>query len=83
MFGVSVSKYAVNILPSECKSTCKVVSKIRPYIVQDNYHFKTMLLTFENFLNFQKEVRTQLRKQNLLKIPARKLVLLIEEKKIS
>jgi hypothetical protein len=37
---------------------------------------------FGNFLEFQREVRTHLKAQNLEKIPDRELVILIEEKKL-
>ena len=48
-----------------------------------NYVVSYNINTFENFLAFQKDVRTQLRSQNLAKITTRKLVLLIDEKMFS
>ena len=48
-----------------------------------NYVVSYNIDTFENFLAFQKDVRAQLRSQNLAKITTRKLVLLIDEKMLS
>ena len=45
-----------------------------------NYCVIYKINSFENFLNFQKEVRMQLKAQGLAKIPVRKLVLMIREK---
>jgi hypothetical protein len=47
-----------------------------------NYVVVYEIDTFENFLSFQKEVRVQLKNQNLDKISTRKLVILIKEKSL-
>jgi hypothetical protein len=48
-----------------------------------NYVVIYKMDNFENFLNFQKQVRIQLESKNLAKIPTRKLVVCIEEKKLN
>ncbi len=48
-----------------------------------NYVVIYNINNFENFLGFQKEVRTQLKSQGLAKISVRKLVLMIKEKELS
>ena len=45
-----------------------------------NYVVIYKIDTFENFLKFQKELRTQIKTQGLAKIPTRKLVIMIKEK---
>jgi hypothetical protein len=49
---------------------------------QWNYAVLYKFDNFEKFLEFQKQVRSQLRAQNLSKIPDRELVLMIEENRI-
>ena len=48
-----------------------------------NYIVVYKIDTFENFLKFQKEVRSNLKNQNLAKISTRKLVLLIKDKELN
>lgn len=43
-----------------------------------NYVCVYKIDTFENFTKYQKEVRTQLKNQNLVKVSTRKLVLLMK-----
>ena len=54
------------------------------YVPNNKWNFAVLYKfdRFEKFLDFQKQVRTQLRAQNLAKIPDRELVLMIEENKL-
>lgn len=45
-----------------------------------NYVVIYKIDTFENFIKFQKGLRTQIKTQGLAKIPTRKLILMIKEK---
>lgn len=47
-----------------------------------NYAVVYKFDSFDKFIAFQKEVRAQLKAQNLAKIPDRELVLLIDENKL-
>jgi hypothetical protein len=50
---------------------------------QWNYAVLYKFDNFEKFIEFQKQVRSQLKAQNLAKIPDRELVLMLEEKRLN